>query len=85
MLSLWNLFQGKKTYLLSAICIAIVLLHALEELVQDQPVDWVQVGHQVMACLITMALRHDIAQPANQDPEPAKPKRPLDRQLELFP
>jgi hypothetical protein len=87
MRSFWNRLKGKKTYLLCAICVLTVLLHAAGEELEGRPVDWVQVGHQVMACLITMALRQEMGSPGQGTPGPMgrKEQRPREKEQELFP
>ena len=65
MFALWDRLRGKKTYLLSAICMAIVLLRTWSQHLEGTPIDWNQVMQQLVACLATMALRHGVAQNHN--------------------
>jgi hypothetical protein len=58
---LWNWLKGKKTYFLAMICMAMVLLRAISEALSGTAVDWENVMHQMLTCLITMALRHAVA------------------------
>jgi hypothetical protein len=61
MLELWNVLKGKKTYLLSASCIGILLLKALGDYAKGEPIDMSALVQQILMCLATMALRHGIA------------------------
>jgi hypothetical protein len=62
---LWTWLKGKKTYLLAMICMAMVLLKATSESLNGITVDWEIVLHQMLACLITMALRHAVGTNGN--------------------
>jgi hypothetical protein len=58
---LWNWLKGKKTYLLALLCMLMVLLKACSDSLNGVTVDWEQVMHQMLTCLMTMALRHGLA------------------------
>jgi len=80
---LWNWLKGKKTYLLSLICMAMVLLRSASDSLNGTEVDWENVLHQMLTCLITMALRHAVAGTGNgHAPTPSvdeSPYRTFDR------
>jgi hypothetical protein len=58
---LWNLLQGRKTYLLALTCITAVLARTASDSLHGMPVDWERVMHEVFGCLIAMSLRHGLA------------------------
>ncbi|MCS6976047.1 MAG: hypothetical protein NZM31_03425 [Gemmatales bacterium] len=58
---LWNLLQGRKTYLLALTCIAAVIARTVNDSLNGMPIDWERVMHEVFGCLIAMSLRHGLA------------------------
>lgn len=65
--SLWNLLQGRKTYLLALTCMAAVLARTASDALSGAPVDWERLMHELFGCLMAMSLRHGIATSQKND------------------
>ena len=61
MITLWNILKGKKTYLVALCCMGAILLKAVADQTEGHAVDWSDVLKQLMACVMTMTLRHGMA------------------------